>query len=133
MATWTQEECPAVPHPPRMCVSPAAAWIPHGRSQGKATRELALLFLHLGSHLLLQNEVHCLTVPHPNPRCHLPHVDEGPLIQHSVTRTVGKGPGPLRTTPILTSANKEKLWHEKERPDREAENIRRRRDILKNP
>ena len=62
-------------------------------------QHIALLFLHLGSHLLLQNEVHRLTVPHPNPRCHLPHVDEGPLIQHSVTRTVGKEPGPLRTTP----------------------------------
>ena len=46
MATWTQEECPAVPHPPRMCVSPAAAWIPHGRSQGKATRELLATSAH---------------------------------------------------------------------------------------
>lgn len=96
-------------------------------------QHIAHLFLHLGSHLLLQNEVHHLTVPHPNPRCHLPHVDENPLIQHSVTGTVGKAPGPPRTTLTLTSANKEKLWHDKERPDREAEKIRRRRDIFKNP
>ena len=105
VATWTQGECPAVPHPPRMCLSPAAVWIPHGRSGAKATRELLATSAH--GFLVPASGFPSPTPkcspppdrPHPNPRCHLPLVDESPLIQHSVTHTVEKEPGPQGPPP----------------------------------
>ena len=93
------------PHPPRMCLSPAAVWIPHGRSGAKATRELLATSAH--GFLVPASGFPSPTPkcspppdrPHPNPRCHLPLVDESPLIQHSVTHTVEKEPGPQGPPP----------------------------------
>lgn len=54
-----------------------------------------------------QNAVHRLTGPTPNPRCHLPLVDESPPNTAQRDTHSGKGAWTARTTPTLTSANEE--------------------------